>query len=167
MNVIAEHLETWLIVSLVGILTVFSDTIIARVRFALNRADLRSKYFEELALDLSTFVFYSDLFHLRHFRHESHFRDVKAIGDDVNQSFTTLKTKEYVYRSWVRRYWATSRSSEKVKRFESAMLSATTVYEAIIEFNKKGEEQQKTEALGKCLADLKTKVDQCLSDLDA
>jgi hypothetical protein len=163
MNLIVEHLEAWLILSLVGLLTVFSDKIVGRVRFALNRADLRSKYYEALALDLSTFVFYSDLFHVRYIRGESHFKDVDAIRGEVNGSFVTLKTKEYVYRSWVRRYW----SDNRVKRFESVMLSATNVYDAIIEFNEKGKEAKKTETLGRCLEDLKLNVNRWLSDLDA
>jgi hypothetical protein len=163
MNLIVGHLETWLVLFLVGILTVFSDKIVGRVRFALNRADLRSNYYEQLALGLSTFVFYSDLFYVRHVRHESHFADVGAIVGDVNESFVTLKTKEYVYRSWVRRYW----SDDGVKRFESVMLSATNVYDAIIEFNEKGKENQKTETLGRRLTELKSNVNRWLSDLDA
>ena len=118
MNLIVGHLQTWFALFLVAILTVFSDKIVGRVRFALNRADLRSKYYEQLALDLSTFVFYSDLFHVRRVRGESHFGDLGAIGGQVNESFVTLKTNEYVYRSWVRRYW----SDKGVKRFESVML---------------------------------------------
>jgi hypothetical protein len=163
MNLIVGHLQTWFALFLVAILTVFSDKIVGRIRFALNRADLRSKYYEQLALDLSTFVFYSDLFHVRRVRGESHFGDLGAIGGQVNESFVTLKTNEYVYRSWVRRYW----SDKGVKRFESVMLCATNVYDAIIEFNEKGQEGQKTEMLGRRLAELKSNVDRWLSELDA
>jgi hypothetical protein len=35
----------------------FSDKILGRIRFSPNRADLRIKYFEELALDLSTYMY--------------------------------------------------------------------------------------------------------------
>ena len=106
MNLIVGHLQTWFALFLVAILTVFSDKIVGRIRFALNRADLRSKYYEQLALGLSTFVFYSDLFYLRQVRLESHFEDLDAIRGQVNESFVTLKTNEYIYRSWVRRYWS-------------------------------------------------------------
>ena len=159
MNVIFEHLQTWLILAFVGLLTALSDKIIGRVRFALNRADLRSKYYEELALALSTFVFYADLFHVRHIRGELHFGDLPGIGDEVNQAFVTLKTKEYVYRSWIRRYW----SQKQVKGFESVMQATTAVYEAVIEFNEKSNEDRKTEALGRCLTVLKSSVDCWLS----
>jgi hypothetical protein len=163
MTTIVEHIETWFVVFLIGLLTVFSDKLIGRIRFALNRADLRSKYYEELALNLSTFVFYADLYHVRLTRGESHFDDVPAIGGEVNESYVTLKTKEYVYRSWVRRYW----SQAGLKRFESVMRAAEDVYAAIIAFNEQGEEQRKTEALGKYLAELQTDTDNWLSELDA
>jgi hypothetical protein len=159
MNLIFEHVETWLILAFVGLLTALSDKIVGRVRFALNRADLRSKYYEELARDLSAFVFYADLFHVRHIRGESDFADLPAICDDVNEAFVTLKTKEYVYRSWITRYW----SQKRVKGFESVMQATTAVYEAIIEFNEKGNEHRKTEALGRYLIVLKSSVDQWLS----
>ena len=159
MNVIFEHLQTWLILAFVGLLTAFSDKIVGRVRFALNRADLRSKYYEELARDLSTFVFYADLFHVRHIRGELHFGDLPGIAGEVNQAFVTHKTKEYVYRSWIRRYWG----EKQVEGFDSLMQAATAVYEASIEFNEKGNEHRKTEALGRCLIVLKSSVDRWLS----
>jgi hypothetical protein len=163
MNLIVDHLETWLAVSVVGILTVFSDKILGRIRFALNRADLRSEYYEKLALDLSTFIFYSDLYHLRHVRGETKRGELDSAGGEVNAAFVQLKTNEYVYRSWVRRYWKES----GVTRFESVMCSATNVYEAAIEFNEKGKEAQKTEILGRNVAELKSVAGKWLSDLDA
>ena len=56
MHIITDNLVAWLAATIVALLTVFSDKILERIRFSLNRADLRVKYFEELAVDLSTYV---------------------------------------------------------------------------------------------------------------
>lgn len=163
MNLFVEHVEAWLLLSFVGLLTVFSDKIIGRVRFALNRADLRSKYYEELAISLSSFLFFVDLYHVRLIRGESDFEDVSAIAGEVNGAYVALKTKEYVYRSWVRRYWG----AEGISQFESVLNAATNAYDAIIEFNGKGNEEQKTGALGDQLHTLESMTDAWLSKLDA
>ncbi|MBB6187003.1 hypothetical protein [Rhodanobacter sp. MP7CTX1] len=162
MSVLIEHLQTWLVLAVVALLSVFSDKLIGRIRFALNRADLRSKYYEELALDLSTFLFYVDLYHLRLVRGETSSTDMPDIGGEVNGSYVTLKTKEYVYRSWVRRYW----SEAGIRRFEAVMNSALAAYEAIIEFNESGNESAKTQVLGDCLDMLRTNTEAWLSELD-
>jgi hypothetical protein len=47
MGIVSENVGAWLGATLVALLTVFSDKIIGRIRFRLNRADLRAKYFEE------------------------------------------------------------------------------------------------------------------------
>jgi hypothetical protein len=80
----------------------------------------------------------------------------------VNSSYVTLKTKEYVYRSWVRRYW----KADVIRRFESVMSAAQRVYEAIIEYNEPGNEKRKTEALGQCLNVLRSNTEAWLSELD-
>jgi hypothetical protein len=43
---------TWLVALLIALLSIFSSQITERVKLALNRADLTSKYYEELASDL-------------------------------------------------------------------------------------------------------------------
>lgn len=163
MGILIEHLETWLVVAIVALLSVFSDKLIGRIRFAINRADLRSKYYEKLALDLSTFLFYTDLFHLRYVRGELDVDDLSAIAGEVNGSYVTLKTKEYVYRSWVRRYW----SESGLLQFDTVMKLALDVYQAIIEFNVQGSEPEKTEKLGHHLDALRRDVDTWLLKLDA
>ncbi len=163
METFVTHLETWLILLVVSLLTVFSDKLLGRIRFALNRADLRSKYYEELALDLCTFVFFADLFHVRYLRGEQDGGDMEAVRGEVNSAYVNLKTKEFVYRSWVRRYW----NDAGVARFETVMRAATATYEAIIEFNSPDKRDTKTNLLGNLLVALRTNTEGWLSELDA
>jgi len=57
MNIIRDKIGVWLATIIIALLTVFSDKILERIRFRLNIADLRTKYFEELAVNLSTYLF--------------------------------------------------------------------------------------------------------------
>lgn len=153
-------LRTWLAAMFVGLLTVFSDRIIGRVRFALNRADLRTKYFEEVAIDLSTYLFYATLFHERYVRGWADDpEDLARIADEINGAVTTLRKKEYVYRSWVKRYW----KSRGLIEFQELMQALGLVEDAIHEFNDNGDEGKKTKALGARLESLRMKTDAWLS----
>ena len=109
MNIIGDKLGVWLATIIVALLTIFSDKILERIRFRLNVADLRTKYFEELAVNLSTYLFWSEIYHERHQkRWADNPDDMAAIGGNINAAVTTLTTKEYVYRAWVRRYWGSA-----------------------------------------------------------
>ena len=57
MNIIRDKIGVWLATIIIALLTVVSDKILERIRFRLNIADLRTKYFEELAVNLSTYLF--------------------------------------------------------------------------------------------------------------
>src|SRR6185436_5688952 len=52
---------TWVVAFLIGILTLFSGRITESVKFALNRADLRTKQHEELATEISAYIFSAEL----------------------------------------------------------------------------------------------------------
>src|SRR6266566_839161 len=106
MNIIREKVGVWLATIIVALLTIFSDKILERIRFGLNVANLRTKYYEELATGLSTYLFWSEIYHERRQKGwDDDPADMDAIGGEVNAAVTTLRKKEYVYRAWVRKYW--------------------------------------------------------------
>ena len=72
---------------------------------------------------------------------------------------TTLRKKEYVYRSWVKRYW----KSRGLIEFQELMQALGLVEDAIHAFNDKGDEGEKTKALGARLESLRRKTDAWLS----
>ena len=159
MNIIGDKLGVWLATIVVALLTIFSDKILERIRFRLNVADLRTKYFEELAVNLSTYLFWSEIYHERHQkRWADNPDDMAAIGGNINAAVTTLTTKEYVYRAWVRRYWG----SAAVKPFDEVITAVKSVDDAIHAFNDAGKEEEKTIELGKRLDTLRVKIDQWL-----
>jgi hypothetical protein len=163
-NIITKNVGAWLAATIVAFLTIFSDKILERIRFRLNRADLRTKYFEELAIDLSTYLFYSELFHERHQRGWADDpEDMDAIGGAINGAVTTLRKKEYVYRAWVRKYWG----SVKMEQFAQVMAAVKSTDDAIHAFNDPGNEKEKTDELRERLETLRTRVDEWLSQPDA
>src|SRR5271166_5155885 len=105
-NIFRDNIGAWLAATVVALMTVFSDKLLERIRFRVNRANLRAKYFEELAMDLSSYIFFAEIFCERYQKGWADDpADMGAIRDEVNGAVTTLRKKEFVYRSWVHRYW--------------------------------------------------------------
>jgi hypothetical protein len=164
MNIIRDNVGAWIAATIVTLLTVFSDKILGRIRFRLNRADLRTKYFEKLAIDLSTYLFYAELYHeRRQKRWANDPDDMDAIGREINGAITTLREKEYVYRAWVRKYWG----SAAVEQFAEVIAALKSADDAVHAFNDAGKEKEKTDELGKRLDILRARVDQWLSQPSA
>jgi hypothetical protein len=164
MNLVADKIEVWMSAALVGLLTIFSDRILGRIRLRLNRADLRTKYFEELAVDLSAYLFYAEMFHERYRRGWTDDpNDLDAVGSEVNEAVTTLRKKEYVYRFWAKKYWGREPAIALVEVLEAVK----TTDDAIHLFNDDGNQEEKIVLLGQRLAELRTKVERWLSQSDA
>src|SRR5205809_6944523 len=135
MNIIGDKLGVWLATIIVALLTIFSDKILERIRFRLNVADLRTKYFEELAVNLSTYLFWSEIYHERHQkRWADNPDDVAEIGVNFNGAVTTLTSKEYVYRAWVRSCWG----SAAVKPFYEVITAVNSVEYTMYSFHLSG-----------------------------
>jgi hypothetical protein len=95
----------WLVGFIIALLTVFSSKITEDIRLALNRADLASKYYEELASDLSEYRFQAELTVEFIERGWTKAEALKTLVSDYNEAITKLRKKEWVYQSWMRRYW--------------------------------------------------------------
>ncbi len=164
MQIISDNIVAWLAATIIAFLTIFSDKILERIRFSLNRADLRVKYFEELAMDLSSYVFWVEVFHERYQRGWTNDPDdLAGVAGELNVAMTTLRKKEYDYRSWVRKYWG----SDAAVQFVNLMNTVKAVDVATHAFNDPGKEDQKTTALGKELDALRSSVELWMSRTNA
>ncbi|HVG45054.1 MAG TPA: hypothetical protein VM890_10005 [Longimicrobium sp.] len=149
--------------ALLAMVTVFSDKIAARIRLALNRADLRVKQFEEMALDLSDYAFHAELSHEFIKKGWDTPEELAPIIRDYNAAITTVRKKEFVYRSWVRRYWR----PERLVQFEALIQTVKRVDGAVHDLNDSGDMRRKLEALETLLGQLREQVDSWLSSADA
>jgi hypothetical protein len=164
MNIISDNLAAWLAATLLTLLTIFSDKIFERIRFSLNRADLRVKYFEDLAMDLSAYVFWVDVFHERYQKKWTDDpADLAKIIGELNTAMITLRSKEYVYRSWIKRYWG----SVAVEQFVKLMSVVRSVDMATHAFNDAGHEDKKLSIMSSQLDALRQSVDHWLSQMNA
>jgi hypothetical protein len=122
---------TWLVAFLIGILGLFSGQITESVKFALNRADLRTKQYEELATEISSYIFSAEL--NTEFI-ENGWTTKKTMTDlitEYNTSYTSLRKKEFVYAAWIKKYWGT----EQLSKFEALMKSVTEFDKALHSLN--------------------------------
>jgi hypothetical protein len=106
------QMATWAVGVVISCLAVFSSYFTENIRIALNRADLRSKFYEELALDLSEYVFDAELVVEHLDRGQTGADEMKSTIDDYNRSITDLRKREYVFLSWIGRYWGKSKVTE-------------------------------------------------------
>lgn len=164
MNIITDNLGAWLGATIVAFLTIFSDVILERIRTRLNRANLRAKYFEELAIDLSTYLFYAEIFEERYRRGWTRDQaDLVAVAGAINGAITTLRKKEYVYRSWATKYWGTTAAHQLV----GVLNAVKSVDDAAHAFNDTGDQEKKLSILEDRLDEARTKVETWLSQTDA
>lgn len=116
---------TWGIGFVMTILAVFSDKIIENIKFSLNQADHRSKLYEELSRDLSEFIFIAELNIECLEKGQTETSPCYVIRKEYNDSITKLRKQEYVYLSWLKRFWKNRDVElfceivEKIKAFDS------------------------------------------------
>jgi hypothetical protein len=136
-NSLRTQAATWFVGFVIAMLTLFSSQITEYVKFALNSADLRSKYYEELAVDLSEYAFEAELtveFIANGWTTET---ALVPLIKEYNDSITKLRKKEYVYLSWTARFWGRQLAEdvtgvyERVKLFDKAIHALNDEFEAV------------------------------------
>ncbi len=112
--------KSWavLLAALVAIITAFSDKIVERTTLAVSRIEQRTMVFESLSANLSNYVFLSEVF-LKAFDDEWIKRSgLETLVPDYNKAIIAMRSKEYVYRSKVRRFWGAPEEAQLVEVIE-------------------------------------------------
>jgi hypothetical protein len=137
----ADQAGTWFLGIVFALLGVFSGRLVETIKFALNRADLRSKYYEEMALEISRLVFIVD--RLSKVYYGSNWASDSAkddIANEYNEVMHEISRKEYVYLSWLQRYWGKG----MVKAFACTMDKIRAVDAVLIRMNERGDEKDQS-----------------------
>ncbi len=120
---------TWLVAFLLGILGLFSGQITESVKFALNRADLRTTQYDELATEISQYIFSAEL-NTELIGSSSTTKDtLKKVVGEYNTYILTLRKKEFVYAAWIQKYWGDSQElkfkvlMQSIRQFDNALHS--------------------------------------------
>lgn len=132
-----KQTATWAVTLVLGILGLFSSYIIESVKFALNRADLRTKQHEELATEVSHYIFSAEL-NTEFIEHDWTTKAAMTeLLQEYNESITMLRKKEFVYLSWIQRYWGKDETAkfaafmELVRKFDSTIHSLNDEFEKV------------------------------------
>jgi hypothetical protein len=128
---------TWVGTLVVAILAVFSSYFTEKIKFALNRADQRTKQFEEIATEVSHYIFSAEL--NREFIEHGWTTEstMKKLLDDYNESVTALRKKEFVYQSWIQKFWGKKEADQfkcfmkSVREFDSTVHSLNDEFENV------------------------------------
>ncbi len=150
----ASQAGAWFVGLVLAVLGAFSARIVEKVKFALNRADARAKYYEEMAVDISHFVFIVDrLVNVYYGSRWASDEDKSAIAAEYNEVMNKISRKEYVYRSWLQRFW----NKDVADAFILTMEKIRTVDCVLIRLNEDGESPQKSnlEALDAAFRDFR------------
>jgi hypothetical protein len=128
---------TWLVGLAVALLGLFSSRITESVKFALNRADLRTGQYEELATEVSKYIFSAEL----NTEFIEHGWTTKQTMSDLlkeyNQTITTMREKEFVYIAWIHRFWGNPEADRfkafmtSVRAFDSSIHTLNDEFEAV------------------------------------
>ena len=128
---IKSSLGTWFIGLLVGVLALFSSQVTESIKFALNRADARTRQYEELATEVSQYIFAAELTVEFIEKDWMTKQSLTGLVKDYNESITTLRKKEFVYLAWIRKYWGT----EQMVQYRNFMQSVRSLDSAIHSLN--------------------------------
>jgi len=114
-----------------------SARITESIKFALNRADLRTKQYEELASEIGNYIFAAEL--ITEFIEQGWTtkQTMTELLKDYDESIATLRKKEFVYLSWIQKYWGKHEAAKfdsfmkSVREFDMAIHSLNDEFEAV------------------------------------
>jgi hypothetical protein len=129
-----QQLGLFLIVALIGILTVFSDNLAARIKFALNRTNLREDRYAALSSQLSGYIFDCELVEEDLTKGWTTMNDLTPIINDYNKDLTDLRRNEYADRALIARYWDDERRAEFVALMDEIRTIDSTFHSLNDEF---------------------------------
>jgi hypothetical protein len=146
---------TWFVGVAITILGIFSARITEAIKFALNRADLRTSQQEELSAEISQYIFSAELNTEFVGKGWTTKQTMSDLLREYNQSITTIRRKEFVYSAWVEKYWGRKQAGlydtfmNSAREFDNAIHSLNDEFEAvnILESKKKIDSKVAEESL--------------------
>jgi hypothetical protein len=141
---LVDQAGAWFVGVILALLGVFSGRFVEKIKFALNRADLRTKYYEEMAADISHFVFIVDRLSKVYYGSKwASDEDKSAIANEYNEVMNKICRKEYVYLSWLQRFWG----NKMADAFNLIMEKIRAVDAVLIQLSEYGDQKIKLEEL--------------------
>ena len=115
-----QRTGTWIVATVLTILTVFSDNLAGRIKSALNRADAREEKYAALSRQLSGYIFDCELID-EYLANGWTTRDAFVpIILDYNKDITDLRRNEYADRAILAKYWNKDRRKDFIAIMDEA-----------------------------------------------
>jgi hypothetical protein len=160
LNSFTHQAGTWFVGAVLALLGLLSARITEKIKFALNRADIRIKYYEEMATNMSHIVFIIDRLARVYYRSNwASDEDKSAIANEYNETMNSIFQKEYVYLSWLKRYWG----QQALVAFTECMKKLRCVDLVLIQLNDAGNEKHLDARLTTAHRELTQAVDSLLT----
>lgn len=169
------HFSTLLITATIALLTVFSDKIVGDIKFAVNRADLRTAHYETLAADISNFAFNAEIITEYYEQGWTTKSSFDSIAPSYNEAIVKLRKQEYVTLALLTRFWKKDdvdrfkEVMEIVKKIDTQIHSLNSEAEAVITGAKSKADpavtKPVTDKLKVLIPEMQTKINTFLSQL--
>jgi hypothetical protein len=167
---------TYVITLLFALLAIFSDKLVERVKFALNRADMREAKYATFASELSVYIFDCELLEEDLEHGWTTAANLTPLITEYNGSITELRKNQFSDRAMLIKYWDKKRSQQfdeimqSILQLDAAVHNLNDEYELVnLRKSKEKVDPQKAAANATSLKDLlkvfKPKVDTFLEDL--
>jgi hypothetical protein len=128
---------TWCVGAVIALLGVFSTNITESIKFALNKADLRVSQYEDMAAQMSNYIFVSELSTEYIERGWTTREAMLDVINDYNAAIIIMRKNEFLYYSRLQRYWGGDAPSRfetfmaTVLKFDAAVHSLNDQFEAV------------------------------------
>jgi hypothetical protein len=132
---IKDNFATLLITTTVAIITVFSDKIVGDIKFAVNRANLRTAHFEKMAADISNYAFFAENVTEYYDQGWTTKSSLEKVVPPYNDAIVTLRKQEYITLALLHRFWG----RDDVRRFAEVMESVREIDTHIHSLNSEAE----------------------------
>ena len=129
---VKEKLGLVLVTAVVSTCTIFSDSIVGRIKTEVNKADQRPAQQEKIAKDISAYLFASENMIEFASKNLTSKDELEFVVKPYNDSIEALRKNEYLYQAAVERYW----NSSALSLFGSFMSDVRTLDTALHGFNK-------------------------------
>ncbi len=110
-----EHGKTFLITTFIAIITVFSDSFAGRIRFELNRADIRSTHYQEIAENFSSFIFETENIAEFYSNGWTTKTTLVPLSESYNKAIVELRRNEFTMLSLLKKFWDKSHREEFIE----------------------------------------------------
>lgn len=152
---LTDQTATWFVGVVIACLGAFSSRIVESIKFALNKADLRAKYYEELAVDLSSVLHAVDRLNKVYYGSSWLSDEQKgAVAEAYDESMNKIRRYEFVYLSWLQRFW----NKKTLSAFHEVMAQLSTIDNILIGLNEADAFDKHLEPLEAAVEELRTRM---------